>query len=263
MAEPPTSTKKEWGAGNLAKVLATSAYSAELLCESVRLHARERVLDVATGSGNTAMAAARRRAQVVGVDFLPSLLQRARERAAAEQLEIDYREGDAEKLPFGDGEFDCVLSTYGVMFAPHQAVAARELARVCRRGGRIGIASWTPDGYIGEYFRVIGGSVAEDPEGHPPVRWGTDACLRELFPEPLVLRTAKRTTIIRGDSPALYLEGSRKFFGPVVTAFAARDPVGQTQLQADLERLVTQWNRSGDDTVFIEAEYLEAVIRKP
>ena len=173
--------QQTWATGDFAVVGSLITIVSEQLCEAVDLRAGWVVLDVATGSGNTALAAARRFCEVTGVDFVPALLERGRERAAAERLPVTFLEGDAEALPFPDAAFDAVLSTFGVMFAPNQERAAAELLRVCRPGGKIGLANWTPDGLAAEHFRTVGRHVPPPPGLPPPTRWGTEAGLRELF----------------------------------------------------------------------------------
>src|SRR5262245_64057298 len=170
-----------WSSGDFSVVAARIVYQAELLCETADLQAGWRVLDVATGSGNAALAAARRGCQAVGIDYVPALLGRGRIRAEAEHLPAEFVEGDAEQLPFPTAAFDAVVSIYGVMFAPDHRRAASELARVCRPGGRIALASWTPDGFIGETFRIFSGYMPPAPGLEPPVRWGNEAYLRSLF----------------------------------------------------------------------------------
>lgn len=235
----------------------------ELLCEAVELHARERVLDVATGSGNAALAAARRRAVVTGLDFVPELLARAQERAQAERLEISWQEGHAEALPYPDGAFDCVLSTFGVMFAPEQLGSARELVRVCRVGGRIGLACWTPEGFVGRLFRTTARHAAGLRVMDEATAWGTEEGLRRLFGAPgITLSIERRQTVMRADSPEAYVAFFRRFFGPTVTAFASLDPAGQHALEAELLGEVRAANQAADGTTYIPADYLEAVVRR-
>jgi SAM-dependent methyltransferase len=226
----------------------------------VDLRAGERVLDVATGSGNTAIAAARRRGDVTGIDYVRQLLERGAVRAAAEGLPVRFQDGDAEALPVADASFDVVTSTFGVMFAPNQAQAARELLRACRPGGRIGLANWTPDGWIGEVFRVTRRHVPPPAGLRPPTRWGTEDGLRELFGDGVAeLRTTRQTFVWRFDSARHYLETFRTDYGPTLRAFEALDGTGQQALAADLIELVERFNRADDGTLLVPSEYLEVV----
>jgi len=249
-----------WSSGDYARVGNTILLVAELLCEAVDLRAGQTVLDVATGNGNAALAAARRFGTVTGVDYVPSLLEDGRRRAAAEGLPVDFRDGDAESLPFPDVSFDVVLSTFGVMFAPDQAAAARELVRVCRPGGTIGMANWTPEGYVGELFRTTGRHLPS-PLGLPSaMRWGDEATVRELLGDGVAeLRAARRICVQRFPSPAFYVDFFRTHYGPTLKAFAALDALGQGRLAGDLDALVREHNRSRDHTVVIHSEYLEVV----
>jgi SAM-dependent methyltransferase len=232
----------------------------ERLCEAVDLRPGARVLDVATGSGNTALAAARRFCDVTGVDYVPELLHQARERAAAEGLPVTFAEGDAEALPFPDASFDVVLSTLGVMFAPDQERAAAELLRVCRPGGTIGLTCWTPEGFIGQQFALFA-RYAPPPAGlRPATRWGTEAGLRELLGDGVAcLRAARCAWTWRYPSAASYLGHFRTYYGPTVKAFAALDAAAQERLAAEMDELVARFNRSGDETMIVPADYLEVV----
>ncbi len=252
-----------WSSGDYAVVGTTLQIVGEALCEAVDLRSAERVLDVATGNGNAALAAARRFARVTGVDYVPALLARAAARAAADGVPLDVREGDAEALPFRDGEFDVVLSTFGVMFAPDQEQSARELLRVCRHGGRIGRASWPPDGFVGQMFKVVGAHVPPPPGVRPPALWGTEARLAELFgAESRSIRAETRTFTFRYRSAAHWLEVFRTWYGPVNKAFAALPPEGQEALAADLTALVERHDVAHDGTVVVPSAYLEAVITR-
>ncbi len=204
-----------WSAGDYAVIGSTLQIVGEALCEAVDLRAGERVLDVAAGNGNAALAAARRHARVTALDYVPALLERAGARAVADGLELELLEGDAERLPLPDGSFDVVLSTFGVMFTPDQERAARELARVCRPGGRIGLACWTPDGFIGQLFKVIGTFVPPPAVARSPASWGTEQRLEQLFDGSIAdLRTTRRQFAFRYASAAHWIEVFRTYYGP-------------------------------------------------
>jgi len=250
-----------WSSGDYSVVGTTLQITGEALCEAVDLRSGERVLDVACGNGNAALAAARRFARVTGVDYVPALLARAGSRASADGLPIELREGDAEALPFPDGAFDVVLSTFGVMFAPDQERAARELVRVCRHGGRIGLASWTPDGFIGQVFRVLGGHVPPPPGLRGPSQWGTDERLAELFAgEAREVRTARKEFTFRYRSPSHWVEVFRTWYGPIHRAFGSLAPDAQGALATDLEALIDRLNVARDGTMVVPSPYLESVI---
>lgn len=249
-----------WGSGDYAVIGTTLQHVGERLCEAADVRAGERVLDVATGNGNAALAAARRFAEVTGIDYVPSLLARARVRADAEGAALALHEADAEALPFEDEAFDVVLSTFGVMFAPDHARAARELLRVCRAGGRIGLASWTPDGFIGQVLKAVGAHVPPPAGVASPTRWGTEERLRELLGDGArELRVRPRTYAFRYRSPEHWLEVFRAWYGPIHRAFAALDATGQAALERDLLQVVRAANRSGDGTLVAPSTYLEAV----
>jgi SAM-dependent methyltransferase len=252
-----------WASGDFSRVGAVTVLVGELLCDAVQLHAGERVLDVATGSGNAAMAAARRRCRVTGIDFVPALLERARLCAAAEQLSAEFQAGDAENIPFPDATFDCVLSTFGSMFAPNQEKAASELLRVCRPEGRVGLACWIPESFVGGLFRIVSKRVPPPPGLMPPTRWGTKKGLEELFGAGGKIATQDRTVFYRGDSPEAFTAHFRKFFGPVVKAFEGLDAAGQAELESELTTLLRQLNGTDDGTVYMPVQYLEIVVSKP
>jgi ubiquinone/menaquinone biosynthesis C-methylase UbiE len=249
-----------WAAGDFSKVATHLAIVGELLCESVDLSAGQHVLDVACGSVNTALAAARRNCQVTGVDYVPALLERARARSAVEDLAIAFEEGDAEDLPFPDAAFDVVLSTFGVMFAPDQKRAAEELLRVCQPGGRIGLANWTPEGRVGQMFRIIAQYLPPPPELAPPVRWGTEEGLGALLGERInELRITPRNFVMRYESADAWVTFFRTYFGPVVTAFADLDEPGQRALAHDMRSFLDRENQATDGTLKVVNEYLEVV----
>jgi ubiquinone/menaquinone biosynthesis C-methylase UbiE len=252
--------QKTWASGDYAMVGGTLVVVAEGLCEAADLRPGQRVLDVATGSGNTALAAARRFCDVTGVDYVPELLERARERAAAERLAVDFRDGDAEALPFKDASFDVVLSTFGAMFAPDQERTAAELARVCRPGGTIGMANWTPEGFIGQLFRLTASHVPPPAGLSSPVLWGAEPRVRELLGDRVAsLEIVRRTFTFRYRSAEHWLEFFRGYYGPTMKAFEALDEAGREAYAADLLNLTGRFNRSGDETMVVPSEYLEVV----
>jgi SAM-dependent methyltransferase len=250
-----------WSSGDYAVVGTTLQIVGETICEAAEVSAGERVLDVACGNGNAALAAARRFAVATGIDYVPALLDRARARAAADGLELALRHADAEALPFDDGAFDVVLSTFGVMFTPDQARASRELVRVSRPGGRIALASWTPDGFIGKVFKIIGKHVPPPAGLRSPLAWGTEERLDELFREEArELRARRRDFVFRYRSPAHWLEVFRTWYGPIHRAFLALPPDGRPELEHDLTTLLEQMNVATDGTLAVPSTYLEAVI---
>ena len=252
-----------WSSGDYAVVGTTLQVVGEQLCEALDIRAGQTVLDVAAGNGNASLAAARRWCDVTATDYVPALLERARERAAAERLDIAFREADAEALPFADGSFDVVMSTFGVMFTPDQDRAAAELVRVCRHGGRIGLANWTPDGFIGQLFKTIGRYVPPPAGARSPALWGTPARLAELFgPQAAAIWSASRSFVFRYRSPDHWLETFRSYYGPLLKTFAALPPDRQAALQQDVLALIGQFNRSGDATMVVPSDYLEVVVTR-
>jgi ubiquinone/menaquinone biosynthesis C-methylase UbiE len=252
-----------WSSGDYHMIGTQIQIVSELLIEALDVHSTERLLDVATGSGNAALAAARRGCEVVGSDYVPALLDRARRRADAEGLEIEFAEGDVEALPFADGTFDVVSSVFGAMFAPDQEKAASELARVARSGGRIGVVAHTPDGFIGNLFKVIGKHVPPPAGLRSPILWGTEARLRELFGDAIAeLRVEKRHYVFRDRSPERFVEYWRRFYGPTLKAFETVGDAGRDALGADIVELIGRFNRADDGTMVVPSGYLEAVIVK-
>jgi SAM-dependent methyltransferase len=252
--------QKAWSSGDYGKVGVTLLVIAEALAEAVDLHPGERVLDVASGNGNTSLAAARRFGDVVGIDYVTMLLDEGRQRAKAEGLAVDFREGDAEELPVPDASFDVVLSTIGVMFAPNQEKAATELLRVVRPGGKIGLANWVPDGYVGDLFRTMGKYVPPPNSLKPPFRWGTEEGVRELLGEGVSsLQIRRRSFMWRFPSAQHHVEFMRSYYGPLQKAFETLDEAGQEALEQDLISVVERYNRSGDVTAVWPADYLEVV----
>jgi SAM-dependent methyltransferase len=249
-----------WSAGDFAAVGIMIPIVSETLCEFVDLHATEDVLDVATGSGNTALAAARRFTRVTGLDFVPALVERARERAAAERMDITFIEGDAEHLPFPDDSFDVVLSTFGVMFAPDQAQAAAEMVRVLRPGGRIGLSVWVPDGAAGEMFATFAKHVPPPPGITPPVAWSGEAHLSTLFPGAKI-EMVRRTLRVVMPSVDFWSDFFRTHFGPTIKAFEIVGEQGAPALEADLKAFAHRNNTSGDDTLVLPQDYVDILIR--
>ena len=252
-----------WSAGDYAQVGSRLQIVGETLCEALDLRADERVLDVAAGNGNAALAAARRFAQVTASDYVPALLDGARRRAEADGLPMQFHAADAERLPFDDASFDVVLSTFGVMFTPDQERAAAEMLRVLRPGGRIGMANWTPEGFIGQLFKVVGRHVPPPAGVKPASAWGTEPRLVELFgPRAQHIGAERRHYAFRYRSPAHWIEFFRAHYGPVQKAFGALDAAAQGALEADLLELLRRFNRGADGTLLVPGEYLEVVIVK-
>ena len=247
-----------WSAGNYAVIGTRLQVIGESICEAVDLRAGARVLDVAAGNGNASLAAARRGCEVVAVDYVPSLLTQLDARAKAEELTITTEVGDAEALDAPDASFDYVLSTVGVMFAPDQVTAAAELERVCKPGGRIGLANWTPAGFVGQMFKVLGAYVPPPAGLVSPMAWGTVDRLHVLLPN-CDVAVVEKDFVFRYRSPQEFLDGFRSFYGPIVKAFEALDDAGRAALAADLVALAEQANTASDGSVRIPAAYLEVV----
>jgi SAM-dependent methyltransferase len=252
-----------WSSGDYAVIGTTLQLTGEMLCEALDVAAGERVLDVAAGNGNAALAAARRGCEVTASDYVPALLEGTRARAAAEGLTIAVKEADAEALPFDDGTFDVVLSTFGVMFTPDQERSASELLRVCRPGGRVGLTNWTPEGFIGQMFKVVG-RYAPPPAGvRPPLEWGTEARLAELFgTEVLTLEVQRREFVFRYRSAEHWLDTFRDYYGPTHKAFGNLDAAERSAFEHDLLTLAREHNTSITGALRIPSEYLEIVAVK-
>lgn len=248
-----------WASGDYAIVGTTLQIVGEMLCEAVDLRGGQRVLDVAAGNGNATLAAARRFAEVISTDYVAALLERGRERAAAERLPVKFQQADAEDLPFADGSFDVVLSTFGVMFTPDHAKAARELLRVCRPGGRIGLANWTPDSFIGRVFKLIGTYVPPAPGLVSPAMWGNRDHLAKLFGDDAAIAAERRVFTFRYRSPMHFAEVFRTYYGPVHKAFAAIGKDAGEALERDLLALLDEFNTARDGTLVIPSAYLEIV----
>ncbi|TQF39759.1 SAM-dependent methyltransferase [Bradyrhizobium sp. UNPF46] len=252
-----------WSSGDYAVVGTTLQIVGEQLCEALDLRAGSKVLDVAAGNGNATLAAARRWCDVTSTDYVPALLKRGQERAAADHLTVEFREADAEALPFADASYDVVLSTFGVMFTPDQDKAASELARVCKSGGKIGLANWTPQGFIGQLFKTIGKHLPPPAGVKSPALWGTPARLEEMFASQASDISAEpRMFVFRYRSPEHWLDVFKTFYGPTLKAFAALDESGQAALRRDLLALLGEFNHADDGTIVVHSEYLEAVITK-
>jgi ubiquinone/menaquinone biosynthesis C-methylase UbiE len=252
-----------WATGDYAVVGTTLQIVGENLCEALDLRAGSRVLDVAAGNGNATLAAARRWCDVTSTDYVPALLEAGRRRAQAEGLPVRFLEADAENLPYPSASFDAVLSTFGVMFTADQDKAAGQLARVCRSGGKIGLANWTPEGFIGQVFKTIGKYLPPAPGVKSPALWGTEDRLVEMFGLAIKeIRCVKRQFVFRYRSVAHFLEVFRTYYGPMYKAYAALDVERQAALTQDLRALMETFNRSGDHSLVIPSEYLEVVITR-
>jgi ubiquinone/menaquinone biosynthesis C-methylase UbiE len=253
--------QKIWSEGDFAVVAQTVSIVGEELCEAVDVMPDERVLDVACGSGNATLPAARRAwGNTVGLDYVPELLERGRERAAADRLAIEFVEGDAENLPFDDASFDVVLSTFGVMFAPDHQKAADELLRVCKPGGRIGLANWVPDSFVGEMFKTTSKHAPPAPGVQPPPLWGTEDHLRELFGDQVTDLNAERVSVkMRFRSADHWLEVFRTYFGPTKVAFERVGEDGEEALESDLRDLLERHNVAGDRALVELSDYLQVV----
>jgi ubiquinone/menaquinone biosynthesis C-methylase UbiE len=251
-----------WSSGDYAVVGTTLQIVGETLCEAVDLRSNQRVLDVAAGNGNATLAAARRFAEVTSTDYVAALLERGRLRARADGLVVSFREADAEALPFDDASFDVVLSTFGVMFAPNQQQAASEMLRVCRPGGKIGLANWTPESFIGRLFKTMGTYVPPAPGVKSPALWGNKAHLDTLFGPKAAVAATSRHFVFRYKSPQHWLEIFRDYYGPVLKAFASLEAKKGEALEADLYALLDEFNTARDGTLVVPSEYLEVVITK-
>lgn len=252
-----------WASGDFAVIGVTLQIVGESLAEAADIRAGERVLDVAAGNGNATLAAARRFAEVTSTDYVPELLEKGRARAAAEGLQVNFRIADAEDLPFDDGSFDAALSTFGVMFTPDHARSAREMLRVVRDGGRIGLANWTPEGFIGQLFKLIGAYIPAPAGLKSPALWGTEPHIVELFGSQAAdIRTVRKNFNFRYHSAAHWVQIFRDFYGPTHKAFAALDPAGQNALEKDITALLERCNVAGPASLVVPGEYLEVVITK-
>ncbi len=253
-----------WSSGDFSVVASRIVLTAEQLCDTADIRAGWRVLDVATGSGNAAIAAARHGATAVGVDYVPALLEHGRKRAAAEGLAVELVEGDAEDLPFPDASFDAVTSIFGTMFAPDHQKTADEVLRVCVPGGTIALGSWTPEGFIGQLFKTISRHVPPPAGVQSPMLWGTESHLRELFGDDITsLEVTERTFTFRFPSAEHFVSFFRLWYGPTLKAFAAVEGAARDALERDLIALIEKFDRLGTgDAVAIPSTYIEAVAIK-
>ena len=263
LAALKTRQQAAWSSGNYAIVGSTLQIVGEELCEALDLRSGSKVLDVAAGNGMASLAAARRWCEVTSTDYVPALLERGRARAEAEGMEIEFREADAENLPFADSSFDTIISTFGVMFTPNQDKAAAELLRVCKPKGTIGLANWTPDGFIGQVFKTLGKYLPPPAGAKSPALWGTRARLGEMFDAGASpVKAQSRLFNFRYRSADHFLDVFKTFYGPVLKAFAALEPAKQEQLRDDLFALIVRMNRATNGSMVVPSEYLEVIITK-
>lgn len=253
--------KATWIAGDFGQIAKATASGAEEFIGRLNLRPGMKVLDVACGSGNLALPAARLGTTVTGVDIAPNLIKQARERAESESLKIEFDEGDAESLPYEDASFDAVVTMFGAMFAPRPKLVAAELKRVCKPGGFVAMANWTPAGFVGRMFKTVSGHVPPPPGMPPPVLWGDEATVRERLREgfPKITTTERTISFKFPFPPVEVVEHFRSYFGPVQKAFGALDETGQAALRRDLEQLWTENNRASDGTTLGESHYLEVI----
>jgi len=263
LAAVKTKQQAAWSSGDYAIVGATLQIIGEDLCEAMDLRSGQKVLDVAAGNGNVTLAAARRWCDVTSTDYVPALLAKGRERAQAEGWTIDFKEADAEALPFANETFDAIVSTLGVMFTANHDKAAAEMLRVCRRGGKIGMANWTPEGFIGQLFKTIGKHMPPPPGVKSPALWGTQAHLAHLFEaEAASLQIVSKEFTFRYRSAQHWIDVFRNYYGPVHKTFGALPPASQAALASDLLALIERFNRAKDGTMVVPSEYLEVVITR-
>jgi SAM-dependent methyltransferase len=258
-----TRQQAAWASGDYAVIGTTLQIVGEQLAEACDILSGEHVLDVAAGNGNATLAAARRGGKVTSTDYVQSLLERGADRARAEGLSVQFRTADVEALPFDDASFDVVLSTFGVMFSPDQERAAAEMARVCRPGGRIGMANWTPEGFIGQLFKTLGRQLPPPAGVQPPSLWGVEKHLQALFGDSAAdIRATRRLFNFRYESAAHFIEVFRTWYGPVHKAFAALPADTAALLEDDLTNLLNKLNRAGSRSLVVPSEYLEVVITR-
>jgi ubiquinone/menaquinone biosynthesis C-methylase UbiE len=263
LAAVKTKQQAAWSSGDYAVVGTTLQIVGEALCEALDLRSGQAVLDVAAGNGNVTLAAARRWCEVTSTDYVPALLERGHARAEAEGLTVKFKQADAEALPFIDNGFDVVVSTFGVMFTPNQDKAAAELIRVCKPGGKIGLANWTPEGFIGQLFKTLGKHLPPPAGVKSPALWGTRARIEEMFgAKASSIETLPRNFTFRYRSAAHWMDVFKTYYGPMLKAFAALQPAAQQALHDDIMALIARMNRSGDHTMVLPSEYLEVIVTK-
>lgn len=254
---------KTWSTGDFAVIGWNTVYPGELICEAVELRAGQRVLDVATGSGNAALSAARRGCDATGIDYVPALVDRARERAAAERLPARFEVGDCEEIPFPDESFDAVLSVYGSIFAPDAQKAANELVRVCKPGGKIGMSNWTPAGFWGQAFGLVGKYLPPPPGVRPPAEWGTEKRLKELFGAGTSsMKISERSALFRYRDSSHWIQVFSTYFGPIMRVLDNLQEPRRAEFLGELDDTLNRFNKSGDDTLVVSADYLEVVMTK-
>jgi len=252
-----------WASGDFAVIGTTLQIVGESLAEAVDVRAGERVLDVAAGNGNATLAAARRFAEVTSTDYVPQLLEKGEARAAAEGLNVTFQVADAEALPFRDASFDVVLSTFGAMFTPEHARPAQEMLRVTRNGGRIGLANWTPEGFIGELFKIVGTYLPPPAGLKSPALWGTEPHIVSLFgTQAADIRCVRKHFNFRYRSSLHWIQVFRDFYGPTHKAFAALAAPEQAALERDIKALLEKRNVAGTHSLVVPGEYLEVVVVK-
>ena len=253
--------QKTWATGDFAVIGWNTVYPGELLCEAAELRAGHKVLDVAAGSGNVALSAARRNCEAVGIDYVPELIERARRRAEVENLPARFEVADCEQIPFEDESFDRVMTLYGSMFAPNQEKAAQELIRVCRRGGRIALGNWTPDGFWGQTFALFARYLPPSEGVRPPPQWGTEQRLRELFgAKASSMKVTRRSALFRYRNNQHWIDVFSKWFGPIIRLRENLDDEQERRFLDELNATLDRFNRSGDETLMVSADYLEVVI---
>ena len=257
-----TKQQLTWGSGDYGRIGITLQITGELLCESIGLKAGETVLDVAAGNGNVTLAAARRFCKVISTDYVSSLLDQSERRAQAEGLSIEYQTADAEALPFNENQFDNIVSTFGVMFTPDQTQSSAELIRVCKVGGKIGLANWTPTGFIGQLFKTIGKYVAPPAGVVSPALWGTETFLNEHFCSATTIESRLRSFNFCYQSPQHWLDLFKNYYGPVLKVYENLEESAAAELTTDIYNLIQKYNRATDGTMVVPSEYLEIVITK-